>query len=200
MPIFYLIYLDCVDGSVDQRGQRALADVDVRLHGQVLIPHLDLRKLHAHPASKPVSDDQATAQTGRKQVDFLLLLLVHAWLNANIRMIDLRVYALLGLQIEAVPEPAEEPLAVVVDGLEHPLHELAATACVEVGDVHLLGRRVAFAPGVVRRQLLLLAIFAEDAAAACHQRRGLPSHRRKRGLAGFFFFFEVKRGLAGWRL
>jgi hypothetical protein len=44
-------YLDDVDGGVEQRGQRARAHIHVRLHRQVLVPNLDLRKLDAHPAT-----------------------------------------------------------------------------------------------------------------------------------------------------
>jgi hypothetical protein len=43
-------YLEDVDGGVEQRRQRALADVDVRLDGQVLVPHLDLGELDPDPA------------------------------------------------------------------------------------------------------------------------------------------------------
>lgn len=49
------VYLEDVDGGVEQRRQGALADVHVRLDRQVLVPHLDLRKVDANPAAVTIS-------------------------------------------------------------------------------------------------------------------------------------------------
>jgi hypothetical protein len=95
-------YLEDVDGGVEQRGQRAGADVDVGLHREVLVPDLDLGELDAH-------------------------------------------------QVEPVAEPAEQALVVVLDGLEHALHQLPPVARVQVREVHLAGQLIIAAALRVQR-------------------------------------------------
>lgn len=76
----------------------------------------------------------------------------------------------LCLLVEAVAEAAEEALVVVLDGLEDALHELAALARVEVGDVHLVGLEQR--PGAVAVAAAVHRL-AEDAAAHAVVRRQL---------------------------
>ena len=121
-------YLDDIDGGVEQRGHGARADVHVRLRRQVLVAHLDLGELDAHPASTPIQI--ASISTERS--------------NSNSKTLQQQGTAANwgNSQVEAVPEAAEQALVVVLDGLEHALHELPALARVQVRDVHLVGRQL----------------------------------------------------------
>ena len=99
-----------------------------RAGGQVLVAHLDLGELDAHPASTPIQ--LASISTERS--------------NSNSKTLQQQGTAANwgNSQVEAVPEAAEQALVVVLDGLEHALYELPALARVQVRDVHLVGRQL----------------------------------------------------------
>jgi len=67
---------------------------------------------------------------------------VHVRLRRQVLVAHLDLGELDAHQVEAVPEAAEQALVVVLDGLEHALHELPALARVQVRDVHLVGRQL----------------------------------------------------------
>ena len=80
----------------------------------MLVAHLDLGELDAHPASTPIQ--LASISTERS--------------NSNSKTLQQQGTAANwgNSQVEAVPEAAEQALVVVLDGLEHALHELPALA------------------------------------------------------------------------